>query len=286
MTLVIPLPSETGHKNSEPDIQLEEKAVPQTPADENEDVVFTYEQIAGKIEEPPGRKLVWFIDIWLYPVNLAGIIHLICTGLLVFVICPFVMNIVGLGMEFIPIVYTLPVAYVLYYFTECIRDSANGHFRMPDYWMHPGEGKWDCISQLLIVLGCIAISFCPVTAYYIVTGKIDLFYWMLLALSGFFAPMVLLAAVLFDSFNALNPLLIIGSIARTFLPYCCMVLLLFGGALLFIKTGIKINLNSFYQILPLFPFMLKILQLYLLFMTAGLLGRFYCKYSEKLNWEV
>ena len=92
------------------------------------------------IEEPQlvvKRKLPWLIDVFLYPLNLTGIIHLICLWLLVFLLCPLVMEFLGLGIEYIPIVYTLPIAYVLYYFTECIRDSANGRYRDPDFWMGP-----------------------------------------------------------------------------------------------------------------------------------------------------
>jgi len=192
--------------------------------------------------EPVGkRKLPWIIDIFLYPLNLAGIIHLICLWLLVFLLCPLVMEFLGLGIEYIPIVYTLPIAYVLYYFTECIRDSAIGRCRAPDFWMHPADSdKWDCISQLFLVLGCIAVCFWPVSVYYIVTERTDLTYWLLLAFGGFFFPMVLLAVVLFDSFNALNPILIIGSIFRTFLPYCGMVLLFYGGAWLFMKIDSRL----------------------------------------------
>ena len=118
------------------------------------------------IEEPQSavkRKLPWLIDVFLYPLNLAGIIHLICLWLLVFLLCPLVMGFLRLGKEYIPVVYTLPVAYVLYYFAECIRDSTAGRCRAPDFWMHPAEsGKWDCVLQSLVVLGCIAVCFWPV----------------------------------------------------------------------------------------------------------------------------
>jgi len=210
------LPSGNDHKDIVPNFQFEEKPINHT-AEGNDSALFSYEQITGKTEELPEWKLVWFIDIWLYPLNLAGVIHLICLWLLVFLLCPLVMGFLGLGVEYVPIVYTLPIAYVLYYFTECIRNSALCCCRAPDYWMHPADSdKWDCISQLLIVIGCIAICFCPVSVYYLVTKRTDLIYWLLLTCGGFFFPMVLLAVVLFDSYNALNPILIFGSIFRFF----------------------------------------------------------------------
>ena len=235
-------------------------------------------------EAVAARKLPWIIDIFLYPLNLAGIIHLIGLWLLVFLLCPLVMEFWGLGVEYIPIVYTLPIAYVLYYFAECIRDSAAGGCRVPDFWMHPADSdKWDCISQLLVVLGSIAVCFWPMSVYYVVKERTDLIYWLLLACGGFFFPMALLAVVLFDSYNAFNPILIIGSIFRTFFPYCGMVLLFYGGALLFMK--IDSHLYSF-RLLPAVPSISRALQLYLIFVAVGLLGRFYWRYRDRLNWEV
>jgi hypothetical protein len=230
-------------------------------------------------EEVPSPRLIWFIDIWLYPLNLAGVVHIISLWLLVFLLCPFVMS-RGLGTEYTPIVYALPVAYTLYYFTECIRYGTTGRFRAPAFWTHPGEDKWDVISQFLIVLGCIAICFCPASIYYIVTERADWIYWLLLVCGGFFFPMALLAAVWFDSFDALNPILIVSSIFRTFFPYFGMVLLFFAGAFLFVKLGS----HHWFRLLPPVPFFLKLLQLYLIFVVAGLLGRFYWKYRKKLDW--
>lgn len=229
------------------------------------------------------RKLPWLIDIWLYPLNVAGVMHLIFLWLLVFLFCPLIMTFIGLGDEYIPFVYTLPVAYMVYYFTECIRYSDTGHFRAPDFWNHPLEDKWEHISQFLMVLGSIAVCFCPASAYYIVTERSDFVHWLLMACGGFFFPMILLAVVLFDSYDALKPILIVSSIFRTFFPYCGLVLLYYGGALLFLK--IDSRLYSF-RLLPLVPFISRALQLYLIFVAVGLLGRFFHKYEEKLYWEV
>ena len=95
--------------------------------------------------------------------------------------------------------------------------------------------------------------------------------------------MALLAVVLFDSFNALNPILIIGSICRTLLPYCGMVLFFYAGALLFMEIDSPINR---FWLLPLVPFLIKGVQLYMINVAVGLLGRFYHRCEDKLNWEV
>jgi len=239
---------------------------------------------SGETEYVGQRKLPWFLDIFLYPFNLAGVIYLIGLWLLLFLFCPLVISHLGLGTEYIPVVYLLPVAYSLYYLTECIRDSSSGGRRAPDLRESPAKpDRWDYVSQLLVVVGSIAVCFSPVAVYYIVTERSDLIYWLLLACGGFFFPMVLLAVVLFDSFNALNPILIIGSIFRTLLPYCGMVLFFYAGALLFM--GIDSPANRFW-FLPRVPFLIKGAQLYIIIFAVGLLGRFYHRFENKLNWEV
>ena len=238
-------------------------------------------------EEPPLTeecKLPWLIDIFLYPFNFAGVIQLIGLWLLIFLLCPLVIALLGLGTEYIPIVYFLPVAYSLYYFAECIRDSAAGARRAPDLRTSPAKpDRWDYISQLLVVVGSIAVCFSPVAVYYIVTERSDLIYWLILACGGFFFPMVLLAVVLFDSFTALNPILIIGSISRTLPSYCGMVLFFYAGALLFMEIDSPVNR---FWLLPMVPFLIKGVQLYMIIVAVGLLGRFYHQNEKKLDWEV
>jgi len=229
------------------------------------------------------RGLPWFIDIFLYPLNWEGIIHLLALWLLLFFLCPRVMSL-GFGTEYVPFVYGLPVAYALYYFAECIRSRAAGARHVPGYWIHPSDSSmWDCLSQMFEMVGCVAVCFWPVSVYYIVREQVDWIYFLLLTGGGFFFPMVLLAVVLFDSLSALNPILIDRSILRTFVPYCGMVLLFFAGSLLSVQIGFP--LNGFHP-LPMVPFMLWLVQLYTAFVAIALLGDFYQRYEKKLNWEV
>jgi DNA-directed RNA polymerase subunit RPC12/RpoP len=237
-------------------------------------------QEAGPVDAP---KLHWPIDVILYPLNITGLIHLVGLWLLLFLVCPFIMS-RGLGTEFVPVVYALPVSYTLYYFAECIRDRVAGGRHVPNYWMHPGDSsKWDCLTQAFEVVGCVATCFWPVSVYYIVREQVDWIYWLLLAGGGFFFPMVLLAVVLFDSLSGLNPILIGESIVRTFVPYCGLVLLLCGGAILSAKIGFP--LNGFYP-LPMVPFLLWLAQLYMIFIAIALLGDFYRRYKDRLDWGI
>ena len=98
---------------------------------------------------------------------------------------------------------------------------------------------------------------------------------------GFFFPMVLLAVVWHDSFYALNPILIGRSILRTLLPYCGMVLLFCAGALLFAGIGLRPYVM---RRAPTPVFLLRLVQLYMIFVAVGVLGRFYQRHQDRLDW--
>lgn len=231
--------------------------------------------------EAPG--LPWPVSALVYPLSPAGIVHVIALWLLLFVLPPLVMGYIGLGIEYVPLVYALPLAYVVYYYAECIRDSSGGGRHAPAFWIHPTDSsKWDCLSQLFLVVGCVAIYFGPVSVYYILRERADWIYWLLMAGGGFFFPMVLLAVVWFDSFEGLNLMLVVRSIARTFVPYCGTVLLLFGGAWLFVAMGFR--LYSF-RLPPARPLGIRVVQVYLVFVAVALLGGFYQRHKERLDWE-
>jgi hypothetical protein len=90
----------------------------------------------------------------------------------------------------------------------------------------------------------------------------------------------LLAIVMFDSSSAYNPLLWAASICRTFFQYSGLVILFCLLAWLLSKI-----VTSFHETL-LAPYLFNAVFIYLLMIEAHLLGRFYFKNSEKLNWEV
>jgi len=237
---------------------------------------------ASESAEAPG--LPWPLSAILYPLDLNGIIHLLALWLLLFVLPPLIMMNVGLGTEYVPLVFTLPLAYVVYYYTECVRDSSRGSRHAPAFWMHLSDSsKWDCLSQLFSVVGCVAIYFGPVSVCYILRERVDWVYWLLLTGGGFFFPMVLLTVVWFDSFSGLNPIVVVRSIARTFLPYCGIVFLLFGGAWLFVALDFR--LYSFW-LPPARALAIRVVQLYLVFVAVALLGGFYHRYKARLDWDI
>ncbi len=230
------------------------------------------------------RKLPWFIDMFLYPLSVSGIIHLaifLLVPLLIGLLDRFILSYAGsYGGIVALILYILLIGYMFYYLSECIRDSAKGNWRAPDISLQPIPDKGELISQLLYLLGSAAICFWPTAVYYILTEQTDLIFWLLLICGCFFFPMGVLVVFMFGSISALNPLLIIGSIVDTFLHYSGMILFFYAlGGL----VALIVSIVPKFGILSYIP---KFLSIYLLMVAAHLLGRFYWRYQEKLNWEV
>jgi len=232
-------------------------------------------------ESPAERKLPWVIDIFLYPISIPclitlGIIILIplLINIAVGLLGPFGLFVLVPGF-FINIVISL---YFLWYVAECVRDSAEGGIRAPETFANtPGLG--DLLLQLFRLLVCLLLFAGPMGYYFVKTHRIDAIFWSLLAYAVFFLPMGLLAVTLFDSIRGLNPLLLVGSIFSTFFTYCGLILIL--GAVAMTVITLPRMLSGKWA-----AFVSGYLVMYILLVVAHLLGRFYWRYQEKLNWEV
>jgi len=241
-------------------------------------------------EEPPLAdecRLPWLIDAFLYPFSASGMVNLAVfvivpklISLLVFVLAsllaPFLMS----GTSYIMRFLTLPFyivfgCYVVYYVAHCVVDSTKGHRRATDLPIADIFSIRDLVEQAILLLGCAAICFCATGFYYLFTRRIDLWFWVSLTLGGFFFPMCFLRGVMFDCFDALNPIEISRSILSTFLPYCGLVL--FFMALGGLAAAVLLRF-------PLWSFLPTCIILYLVFVLAHRLGWFYWWYKDKLGW--
>ena len=185
----------------------------------------------------------------------------------------------GYGRIFIILALGVIYGYVLFYLFECIRDSAIGAIRAPDTLSLDVPDKEDMALRMIYLLACVVICSLPVSIYYLFICKIDAIFWFLIACGFFFFPMSFLAVVIFDSASALKPMLILGSIFDTFLPYCGLVLT--SCALIgIIALSRKIVIN-----LRVWPPFSDVVFIYLAMIFAHLLGRFFCKNADRLNWE-
>jgi ribosomal protein S27E len=229
------------------------------------------------------RKLPWFIDMFFYPISTSCMVHLAILSFLPRMLLPLghlsywiYPPIFGLGF------LVIFLGYLFYCLSDCIEDSANGGRRAPNIDVSPTVllNAGELILPVLKVFVCTAVCLGPLWAYFIITRRTDLIFWLLVTYGVIFLPMVLLATVLFDSFRALNPILIIPSMFNVFLPYCGLVLLFFAvGGLVAIIMAIMPQSR-------LISYILSAVCIYLTMVMAHLLGRFCYKYKEKLNWEV
>lgn len=255
------------------------------------------------IEEPQlavKRKWPWFVDIFLYPLSISGLIHLViflCAPILISLIHRFILGYIWpIGELIVAILYLLFVGYVLYYLSWCVIDSTKGRLRAPDIALQLSPAKEELLGWVGILLACTAVCFCPVAVYYIFTERANLTFWLLFAIGFFFLPMALLRGVLFDSLDALNPISIIGSIFRTFFSYCGLVLFICApGALIAViisnlskpyalqQTPFYISMVLNYLLGTAFIYQ-KIAFIYLAMVAAHLLGRFYWWHKDKLDW--
>lgn len=235
---------------------------------------------------PPERKYPSLIDVFLYPANKQGLIFigivilipiafLLLFGLLSLFLGPLALLVLFAGVTVNIILWM----YVYWFLAQCIIDSASGNLRVPDTIAEtPGFGE--LFWQLLRIFACFAVCVAPVYGYYKLTHKFNWPFWTLAGCGAFLYPMTLLAVVMFDSIEGLNPRVIFPSIFAVFFQYCGLLILI--AAILAPIVGAAIVV----WVIPLlYPFV-KAVGLYLFMVASHLLGRFYFKYQGKLNWEV
>lgn len=143
-------------------------------------------------------------------------------------------------------------------------------------------------GQWLYIAACYALFVAPAFFYSIFAGRTDAIFWILVGYGVFFFPMGLLAVVMFDSSSAFNPILWIGSVFSTLFQYCGLVLLIIGIVLGFrVLSGMVTQDSAQFTIgARMLGSAFSCLLLYLVFVAAHLLGRFYWRNQERLNWEV
>jgi hypothetical protein len=253
------------------------------------------------VEEPQlvvERKLPWLIDIFLYPLSASGIIHLAIFLFIPLLIKKLILSFIDYYGVVSLVLYMLLIGYIFYYLGHCVFSSSKGGYRAPDISIYNTPDRSELISQLFLMFGSVAVCFCPTAVYYIFTQRTGLVFWMLGACGAFFFPMVLLSAVMFDSVSALNPILIIGSIFKTFFPYCGLVL--FFGLPILLAVLIISNLPQPRTLMGVVNYIFLVLNyllgtafiyqkiafIYLSMIAAHLLGRFYWWHKDKLGWGI
>jgi len=269
-----------------------ETAAPQTLEEQKEKLrALQGDYVLRERDKPPERPLPGPIDIFLYPLCRSSLIILTLGTLIPLILRFFVKLTRELAMVFMPglipwIVSVIAhwgalllfVLYVTWYVAECIRDSAAGGIRAADTTAStPGVGE--LIGQSLTVLACAGACVAP--AFLFTNGdETEPLFWILYCLGGFLFPMALLAVTMFESLRALNPVLLLSSLFGTFGPYCLLAAVCCAIYLLPPYT-IRCLLDERW----ILGYVLVFATFYLALVLAHLIGRFYWKYEERLNWD-
>jgi phage FluMu protein Com len=286
---------QAGSKKSPYDLSLldvpqEDKARHQPPGkyevsgEDFEELQATHVQSTTKdFESTNERKRSWPIDIFLYPTSKPGL-----TNLAIFIGPRLTIDVLDglLGesaaiLTFPSLVIDILIGlYMIWYFAECVRDSAAGGIRAPEAFATADLSEM--LSQALHISACYILFIGPVGFYRLYIQKTDMIFWLLLTYAIVFSPMGLLAMVMFNSATALNPILLMGSIFSTFLQYCGLVLIL---AVVVLPTVAVSGMRPDTQVARILGFIVYPVQIYLALVIAHLLGRFYWRHQDRLNWE-
>ena len=97
----------------------------------------------------------------------------------------------------------------------------------------------------------------------------------------FFLPMTLLRVVMYDSLAGLNPFIIVWSIFKIFPRYCLVLLFFYLPMVLFVFMARWVPKDLWGG-----RFILKAANMYLLLVSAHVLGWFYYRNEERLAWPV
>ena len=228
------------------------------------------------------RRFIWPLDILLYPASVSGLV-----ALALFAGIPLTLGFIrrvvpAVGFLGLPLLVGSVVfgLYVGCYFAECVYDSARGGTRAPALVGAKLGEMWSRVSYLLAVY---LIYLLPVVLYRVIVNETDVIFWTLAGYALVFFPMGLLAMVVDDSISALNPVFLLGSVFRTFLPYAGLMLLFAAlAALLWLAVQGQGETDE-----PL-PLWIEAVGLvvgnYAAFLVAHVLGRFYWRHREQLDW--
>ena len=189
-------------------------------------------------------------------------------------------------------IYSLEIftaGYLCTYAVTIIKACANGEDQLP-YWPDIEEYNGGIYGALFLVVAAVVLSWGPLIAYQAINLTAfaefslqprDFLAHLLAAWVLFYFPMSLLAIALFESIEAVNPLLVISSIRKIPLPYLQVCSFFF---LVFYLNSV---LAQYLSPLGIPGLIIRVLlSVYLVIVALRILGLTYLDNARKLNWEV
>jgi DNA-directed RNA polymerase subunit RPC12/RpoP len=244
-------------------------------AEQNDDDLLTSLGIEPQPRHTGQRQTMWLLDILLYPTSSSGWITLaIIVGLTLLV--PFV----GL-FPFMDLVLAVIIfLYSGWYLAECVYDSATGGVRAPAL---PVAGLGEMWSRVSYFIAIYTLYLLPPVVYYLFTRQTDPIFYALSIWTVVFFPMGLVAMAVMDSTTALNPFVLLWAILRTIPSYVGLLILLAVVTLLTVLVW-SVLANLIPSILG--TLVAQAGAVYTSMVQAHVLGRFYWRNRERLDWGI
>ncbi len=225
---------------------------------------------------------------FLYPFNGDGAMLLLAaSGLVAFlnIITYFALLAGILGL----VVIVAGGAYFIAYIKNIVASSAAGDATMPDWPDFTGLDS-ESVVPLMQFIGVAVVSFLPalLVRMAVPAGQPwrQLGLWAAILLGCGYFPMAFLALCMFDTVTAVNPLLILPSIARIPLQYALTVVLL--GLTVAAREEanhlLLIGLPAGFLFILLRAVVSNLLGLYLLIVDLRILGLMYSTNKQRLGW--
>jgi len=202
-------------------------------------------------------------------------------GVWLLVIGTIVFAILGFGARFSLWVLIFGTGYFLSYMQRIMTSSGYGEEEMPG-WPDASDFWADIILPMLLLAGTFFVCIAPGLGCLLFgddlvkQAAIPLF-----VLGAFYFPMAVLAVGMTDNIFSLNPLVIIPSIAKLFLPY--LVATLFMGVLYGVYKLSEIVVG-FIDIAIVSSLIVSLLSLYFTTVQMRILGLLYFTNKDRLGW--
>lgn len=185
--------------------------------------------------------------------------------------------------SFVPILGFLAIVLLFGYFTayyyQVLQHTATGSDAEPD-WPDVSDFWDDLIRPLLQVIGVLIVANLPWALAIAFTGSPDSPISLVARIFGmFYFPMALLAVVVLGHLGGANPLLVIPSILRTFPGYAVV-----AAIAILLPFGIDLIIDATEETPWIAWGVSTFLSLYLITTHARLLGLFYRRKEEALDW--
>jgi len=188
---------------------------------------------------------------------------------------------------FVSFLILMFLGYLWSYYISIIASSAAGEKELPD-WPDLSSFWDDILRPILLVMADGIVSLAPLIIYAVIITRWQFYsdseptpplvhvfvVWALL-----YFPMGLLAIALFDSVAALNPVLIIRTIAK--IPFRYLLACVF----FFLVYYVNISVKGYLAQIPIVGIVVKtFFSLYMMMVAMRILGLIYHTNAQKIGW--